>query len=82
MLGIQFDQKVYEVREYGKFPEKRYFADKLIRSFSSQEESLLESIYLNKKHPERRFYAIDNPHEEIELNKRERAELNEKYGLL
>ena len=78
---LDLDEKVYEVREYSKFPEKRYFSDKLVRTFSKQEDALYESIFFNKKYPDRRFYATDNPHEFVELKKKD-LELLTKYGIL
>lgn len=78
---LDLDEKVYEVREYSKFPEKRYFSDKLVRTFSKQEDALYESIFYNKKYPDRRFYATDNPHEFVELKKKD-LELLTKYGIL
>ena len=78
---LDLDEKVFEVREYTRFPVKRYFADPLIKSFKHQDEAMAESIWHNERHTDRRFYAIDNPHEEITLKKKDVEELNAKYGL-
>lgn len=78
---LDLNEKVYEVREYSKFPEKRYFSDKLVRTFPKQEDALYESIFYNKKYPNRRFYATDNPHEFVEPKKKE-LETLAKYGIL
>jgi len=79
---IEIEEKIYEVREYSSFPEKKFFGDKLIRSFKKQEDALYESIFLNKKYPNKRYYAMDNPHEWVDVKTKDRKELEAKYGLV
>jgi hypothetical protein len=79
---IQFEEKVYEIREYSTFPVKGYFADKLVKTYKKQAEALQESVDLNRVSDNKRYYAIDNPHEEIVVKPKMKKRLYEQYGLV
>lgn len=79
---IDLEEKVYEIREYGKFPIKGFFSDKFVKTYVKQEDAMYDSRVLNKKHENKRFYVIDNPHEWITLTRKEKLTLKEKYGLI
>ena len=71
---------LYHVRQYRKFPYKQE-DDPVRYVYKNWTEATEKSKALNRASDFERYYAIDFPHEIIELTNQQREELFTRFGL-